>query len=64
MDDKAEFCHVYFSVYQYVPENKWDRFNKFFSYVLDDDWNNAENSYRPIIRLIADLLKELPQVCP
>jgi len=60
LDIIAEFGAAYFPVYQYVPEQYWDKLDELYAYIMDNDWKKARVLYPEIMHAINGLLKESP----
>ena len=54
----TDFGSVFFGVYQYIPEEYWDKLDQLYNDILNDQWESAHEIYIYFIHVIADLLKE------
>lgn len=60
----SDFGFSYFSAYQYISPEYWEKLDQLFSYICDCEFDAAKPLYLEITHVVSGLLKETPQEHP
>lgn len=56
-----QFGQTFHACYAYVPTDKWHLLDNFYSDIIDEDYDSAQNKLSDIIHLLSEILKEKQQ---
>lgn len=56
-----QFGEMYHACYAYVPLDKWNLLDDFYSTIIDEDYDKARCQLPDIIHLLSEILKEKQQ---
>lgn len=61
-ENETQLGTCFHTVYQYVPQEYWVTLDNFYSDLISENWDKAQNTFPNIVHYLSKILKESPQL--